>query len=302
MFGVGTIELLVLGLLPVVFVMVMLVVLLAFARRDVKTGREWLAVVAIRIVGGAAGVAAAGATVFRPMAGVDLGLGRGLLLAPAIVGLGVMVGVAVGETVVRPRRTSGPRSASLQPRRVWAYLPRPLTWAVAVMTVLHLATLVLTTVTASADDLGRAGRSVTCPDSGPGFTSTPYPGSFYSYPLLAILALVAVVGLFAARVVVRRPRGFAPSEYGDDALRVRSLTVIVAAAGLAVAATHVAVAVTALNALSNAGGSACGTGWMSPYDILLLLSLPVGVVVTCWCGVRLLLTDRLGVPDRVAAR
>ncbi|WP_248579633.1 hypothetical protein [Nocardioides sp. InS609-2] len=302
MFGVGTIELLVLGLLPVVFVMVMLVVLLAFARRDVKTGREWLAVVAIRIVGGAAGVAAAGATVFRPMAGVDLGLGRGLLLAPAIVGLGVMLGVAVGETVVRPRRAAGLRTASLEPRRVWAYLPRPLSWTVALLGGLLVATLALTTVTASADDMGRAGRSLGCQTGSFSTSHGPYPGSFYSLPLLAILALVAVVGLLAARVVVRRPRGFAPSEYGDGALRMRSLTVIVAAAGLAIAATHAGVALTAGGALNQIGGSECGAGWMAPVGLSLLVSLPIAVVVTCWCGLRLLLTDRLGAPDRVAVR
>ncbi|WP_426247283.1 hypothetical protein [Nocardioides sp. LHG3406-4] len=296
MFGIGLIELLVLGLLPVVFVVVMLTVLLAFARRDVETGREWLAVVAIRILGGAVGLAAAVTSTYT------LDLGRGLLLAPATVGLGVMLGVAVGETVVRPRRTSGPRSASLEPRRVWAFLPRPLAWTVAVQATVLVATLVLTTATATADDLGRAGRSLTCHDVGAGFSATPYPGSFYSYPLLGILALVTVVGVWAARAVVRRPRGFAPSEYGDDSLRTRSLTVIVAAVGLSLAATHVGVAVTALAAVSEAGGSACGTGWTSAFDIALLVSVPFALVVAVWCGVRLLLNDRLGAPERVAVR
>ncbi len=302
MFGVGPIELLVLALLPMGFVVVLLVVLLALRHRDVPTGREWLAVVAIRILGGAAGVAAACVTVFWPIAGVDLGLGRGLLLAPAVVGLGVMLGVAVGETVVRPRRPAGPRTASLEPRRVWAYLPRPLTWSVLVTTVLLAATLALSTITASADDMGRAGRSLSCRTAVHSSSQGPYPGSFYSVPLLAILVLVAVVGLFAARAVVRRPRGFAPSEYGDDALRTRSLTVIVAGAGLAISASYAGVALTAGGALNQLGRSECGAAWMTPVGLPLLLSVPLALLVTCWCAVRLLLTDRLGAPERAATR
>ncbi len=300
MFGVGLVELLVLVLLPLVFITVLVVGLLALRRRNVKTGREWLAVVAIRILGGAAGVAAACVTVFWPIAGIDLG--RGVLLAPAVVGLGVMLGVAVGETVVRPRRPAGLRTASLEPRRAWAYLPRPLTWSVLVMTVLLAATLALSTVTASADDMGRAGRSLACRTAVHGASQGPYPGSFYSVPLLAILALVSVVGLFAARAVVHRPRGFAPSEYGDDALRTRSLTVIVAGAGLAISASYVGVALTAGGALNQIGRSECGAAWMTPVGLALLLSAPLALLVTCWCGVRLLLTDRLGAPDPAAVR
>ena len=285
-----------LALLPMGFVVVLLVVLLALRHRDVPTGREWLAVVAIRILGGVVGLGAAIAAV------TSLSLGRGLMMAPAIVGLGVMVGVAVGETVVRPRRTPGPRSASLEPRRAWAYLPRPLTWTVAALGIFHALTLLLTTATASADDLGRAGRSLTCQTAVNGASHGPYPGSFYSLPLLAVLSLAGIVGLLAARAVVRRPRGFAPSEYGDDALRSRSLTVIVAAAGWALAASHAGVAATAGGSLTQVGTSPCGAAWMEPVGVAVLVSLPVAVLVACWCGVRLLLTDRLGAPETIAAR
>src|SRR5699024_1455147 len=55
-----------------------------------------------------------------------LDLGRGTMLVPAVLGLFVVTGVGLGETVVRPRRPPGPRTASLAPRRVADYLPRAL--------------------------------------------------------------------------------------------------------------------------------------------------------------------------------
>ena len=54
----------------------------------------------------------------------SLDLGRGTMLVPAVLGLFVVAGVGLAETVVRPQRPIGPRTASLAPRRVADYVPR----------------------------------------------------------------------------------------------------------------------------------------------------------------------------------
>ena len=257
-------------------------------RRPVAPTREWSRVVGIRVLGGSVGLVAAVA------AASALDRGRGLMLAPAITGLGIVVGVALGETVVRPRRTPGPRSASLRARRVRTYVPRPLGLALAALLALHLVTLALTTATADGGD------SYSCVVPGVMAGSHgPYPGSDYSVPLLGVLAVVALVAAVAARVVVRRPRGFAADEDADDALRVRSLTVIVAASGLAVAATHVGIAITAASSLA---GVPCAPVWAEPVSTVLAISVPVAFLVACWCAVRLFLNDRLQVTDPTAVR
>jgi hypothetical protein len=121
-------------------------------------------------------------------------LGRGLLLAAPVFGLFVLAGVVVGETSVRSPggRT---RIAALEVRRVRDYLPRGLARAVIAAAAVLLALLIVTTATGAPDDLGRPGRILLLQCSaalqqGAG----PWPGSFYSVPLAAMV----VVGLIAA--------------------------------------------------------------------------------------------------------
>src|SRR5512139_442966 len=127
---------------------------MSVTRGRVDTRREWTLV---RVTWAAAVVVGG---VVACVVNSSLDLGRGTMLVPAVLGVFVVAGVGLGETVVRPRRPTGPRTASLAPRRVAEYLPRALTTAVGGITTLHLATLALTTATASADDMGRAGRQV----------------------------------------------------------------------------------------------------------------------------------------------
>ncbi|MDX6283373.1 MAG: hypothetical protein QOH03_4444, partial [Kribbellaceae bacterium] len=94
-----------------------------------------------------------------------VGLERGVLLAAPVFSLCVVVGVVLGE--LRTPRPAGPvRRAALETRSVWDYLPRRLAGSVAVAGVVELALLLWTTSVASADDMGRAGRSLsrTCGD------------------------------------------------------------------------------------------------------------------------------------------
>jgi hypothetical protein len=126
----------------------------SLASEPVDTHREWKWV---RVTWAAALIVGAVAawSVHR-----SLDLGWGAMLVPAVLGLFVVAGVGLAEAVVRPQRPTGPRTASLASRRVVDYVPRTLAAAVLGIAALQLATLALTTTTASADDAdGLAGRS-----------------------------------------------------------------------------------------------------------------------------------------------
>lgn len=216
--------------------------------------------------------------------GRSLDLGRGTMLVPAVLGLFVVTGVGLGETVVRPRRPAGPRTASLAPRRVADYLPRTLALAVGAVTAAHVATLLLTTATASTDDMGRAGRRVVAECGAAGAAAGPYPGSFYSVPLAALLLLIALAAVAALVAVARRPRGFAPDDVGDDVLRLRSATRVLSAAGAAVAASHAGVAFFAGTALLRLG---CQHAWMDPVGWVFVASVPAALVLLGWFVARI---------------
>jgi hypothetical protein len=108
--------------------------------------------------------------------------------------------------------------------------------------------LVITTLTGSADDMGRAGRSLSR-QSDPMMSSgaSPWPGLFYSVPLGIAVAIGLLGAVFALRVVVLRPRGGSAPDLvaADDVLRRRSAEAVVAATGVMVAGSLFAVAVLA---------------------------------------------------------
>ena len=250
----------------------------------VRPGQEWRRVRLTRVGGILAGVVAAVLT-WR----LD-SFGRGPMLAPAVFGLLVVLGVGLGETVVRPRQSTGVRSASMTPRRVGAYLPRTSTALAATMLTMTTVLLTFTTVTAGRDDYSRAMRALTCDNARVGSSRTPYPGSYYSVPLALLLVVVLVVAALAARQAIVRPRGLATDDSGDDALRRRSLEVIVSAVGIAVSAPYVGLALTAGGALQGLGDSrpSCAPPWMQPVGTVVSLSALVAVVVVMVCLARLL--------------
>lgn len=185
------------------------------------------------------------------------GLGRGLMLAVPLLGLCVLAGVIVGE--VRVLAPSGPtRHAALEVRRVWTYLPRPLAVGVLAAAALLVILLEVTTATASADDLGRAGRSLfhqcTAVSSQ---TVGPWPGLYYSYPLLGVVLAGAVLAGVALRLVVRRPRPGADNAY-DDLLRAQAAGSVTAACGVLVGLPLAGVCLVCASALSSTG---CHPGW-----------------------------------------
>jgi hypothetical protein len=224
--------------------------------------------------------------------------GRGPMLAPAVFGLCLVLGVGLGEAVVRPTRASGVRSASLAPRRLSAYVPRTPAVLAGTMVLLTTVLLSFTTLTAGRDDYTHTMRALRCDTALVGSSTTPYPGSYYSLPLG--LLLVAVLGLaaVASRQVIVRPRGLATDDVGDDALRRRSLDVIVSAVGIAASAPYTGLALTAGGALQDLGDSrpSCAPLWMQPVGVAISLSALVAVVVAMVCLASLL----AGNPQRLA--
>ena len=258
----------------------------SLARGRVDTRREWMWVRVTWFAALVVGVVAAG------LVASSLDLGRGTMLVPAVLGLFVVAGVGLSETVVRPQRPAGPRTASLAPRRVAHYVSRPLATAVAGMTALYLATLALTTATASADDMGRAGRQIAFQCGNFGSGAGPYPGSFYTVPLILCLLMIGLVAAAALRAVVRRPRGFAPDDVEDDVLRHRSTTRVLAAAGAAVAASHMGIAFFAGTAMLRMD---CQSAWMPPVGWVLMASILAALVLLGW------FLGRIGAPGTLRA-
>lgn len=233
--------------------------------------RESGRVLAARLAGLTLGVAAAVA------AGHAWSLGRGAMLGPVLLGTGLLLGIAAGETLARPARVAGPRTADLTPRKVRSYAPRGQGAAVVAVLVLMVAVLVVTTATASADDLGRPGRSLTR-TCGMGVSSSrsPYPGSFYSGPLALGLVVALGLGAVAARQAVLRPRGLGAEE---DALRAQSVRAVVAGAGVVVCATFIGVAVVT----ASVWDQICSAGVLGLLAGPLRLAAGLALGVLAWC-------------------
>ena len=301
MFGIGVVELL---LLMVVLGggLALLIVALVRPRRTAganqRAVRESRIVMTARVGGFAAGLVAAvtfmnSETIF----GVDLRLGLGQMLAPVVFGLFSLLGITLGELFARPASTNGPRSATLTPRRVRDYLPTTFVMAITVTLVAAVAVLIFTTATASADDMGRAGRQLSraCStelSSGRG----PYPGSYYSIPLLIGFLLSVALASLAARQIVRRPRG-AMLEASQDALRRRSLAAVTAGLGLAVAVPLSGVCVVASLALLFFN---CPADWFHTVGWLILIVGAGSVVMSGWSLAVLFTTGSTVVePERV---
>lgn len=272
----------------VVLLVLVLVGLTARAARRGRTGDvsvEWRMVRLTRVGGLVAGAISWWIVLERGS------YGTGAMLAPGAFGLCVLVAVALGETVVRPPRSSGLRSASLATRRVRDYLPPIASRVVGALALFMASTLLLTTLTASRDEYTGSMRALECSAADFGHTRTPYAGSYYSAPLALVLLTVLIVAGLAARQVVRRPRGMSTTDEGDDVLRCRSLDVVVAAAGIAVSAPLLGIALTTSSALRGLASAepSCAPPWAGVVGLAELLVAPIALVVIGWCLLTLLL-------------
>jgi hypothetical protein len=216
-------------------------------------------------------------------------LGRGVLLAAPVFGLGVFAGALAGE--LTRRRPAGPvRRAALRVRRSTDYLPRALSTVVALSIVALAALATATTLTGAPDDRGRPGRALACAVS----TYGPWPGSYYTAPALSAVLAGLILAGFTLRRVVRRPQA-AELAATDDAARRRSAEVITAATGILTLVPLTGIALSAGLVLGVAGGTCEARWWDGAGPPLSALGL-LAFAAAAWCGACLLL------PAKVARR
>jgi hypothetical protein len=214
-------------------------------------------------------------------------LGRGLLLTGPVFGLCVLAGVVVGEISVRPAGGQT-RTAVVEVRRVRDYVPRGLAEAVLGAAAVLLALVTVTTATAGLDDLGRPGR-VLMLRCGPGLWQShgPWPGSFYSVPLAAMVAVGLIGAGGALRLVIRRARtGAAPDAVAaDDALRRRAARTITGACGILVALPLAGACLVSAGALLS---FSCHPAWWTYAGWGLLALLIPAMALMIWGAAALL--------------
>lgn len=219
---------------------------------------------------------------------VPLGtLGRGLLLASVVFGLCVLGGVLVGELRVRPARDAV-RAATLERRSVRSYLPAGLGAVVGVATATLLALMAVTTAAGSPDDQNRAGRALRySPDPTRGVSAGPWPGTYYTVPVMIALLVAVLVTIVVLREVTLRPRSGDPA--GDDALRRRSAEAVTAAWGVAIGIPLAGFAITAAFCVSNL--AVAPLSWRLGAGLLLAVALGA-VIFVLWCLATLVVPRR----------
>ncbi len=207
----------------------------------------------------------AGVVVFLVVAGLGQ-YGLWVFLAPAAAGATVIAAVLIGQRLTYTRaRTAG--IAGLERREVGDYLPRRLAMTAAGVLLVLAVVGAWATAVATPDDSGlaRAFTQSCTTQSWDGqsqsehtevHVATPFPGAYYTVGM--VVGIVAALALAWVGVVAttRRPRNGADAELVrvDDALRRQTVEEIVAALGLAAAATLAGLAYAAALAV---GAEAC---------------------------------------------
>jgi len=220
-------------------------------------------------------------------------LGRGLLVAAPVAAFGLLLGVLAAELAVRP--PAGPRrTASLVTRRAADYLPRRLTGTVVATGVTLLVLGAVTTALGSTDDMGRAGRTLryVCPPFEQGHG--PWPGAYYTAPLLVVVVVGVLLALLVLRTTVARPpvpaavtQGAAPAVQAaqatglDTAQRIRSAQAVVAAVGVLLSVPLAGMSLFAGVAVGGMGG--CAPAWWTGVGLALGLLALAATGVLLWC-------------------
>lgn len=280
--------LLALGLL---IIGVVILVAVAATRGDrTPAGAEERAVRGVRAIALVAGVAAGAWVMFEPNP-LDRGLGSSTVVAPLVLGIVVLLGVVCGELLVRPRYATDTRSATMRPRHLRDHLPARVMRLVVAMTVAAVLLCTYTLITASTDDMGRAGRALIgwC-SADLVATRGPYPGSFYVLPYLAGLAVAAAVAAGAGLLISRRSLGAGPE--AADRYRRTGLAAVVGAYGLTLAAPLAGIAFYAGTALLS--HDCPQTGWRA-------VGVAALVLTVCAVGTALVSLVALVAPSTVAA-
>lgn len=289
-----SVELLLLPMLAVVGLLILVLVVVPRRRKLVAVNElQFPGLARLRATNSAARVAAVGVgliVVVTLVIFMDLGLG--VFQSPfAFSGIQILAILMAGLVSRDAARTPG--VSGLEIRRVRPYLPVGLTRLVGSVFVVLVAALVWTTAVGSPDTLGNAGRNFTylypCRYEKCGTSFGPWPGSFYSIPVMILLAVVLVVAVTAVVVTVRRPRNASDPEIVrvDEVVRARAVESIIASLGLASAVTLFAVSFLVANGLGNPLNDVPASlripGWFA-------VTLAFGsLAVAIWCTVVLLL-------------
>jgi len=219
--------------------------------------------------------------------------GLGQELAVPVFGACLLGGVFLGElTLPRPPRT-GVRTARLTPREVRDFLPRVTTATLVVLGGALVGLLAVTTASgAGAGDGSRWERMITfnCPPppyGGGTVTSTtgPWPGSFYSVPILLTVLAAVMLAAVALRAIVRRPHADVDDTSADD-YRRRSASTVVATLGLVVSVPLAGTALVTAGALQ---GNECAPGIARAISPPLTVLALVAAVAIAYFVARLLL-------------
>lgn len=222
-------------------------------------------------------------------------LGLGVALAAPTFALCLLAGVIVGE-VAGKGPIGAMRTAVIKVRAARFFLPRAMTWWVVALTVGLTVFITATSLFAGADDVGRAGRSLTviC-NADHSETAGPWPGAYYSLPIGAAVLVGLGAAALAARAVARRrrPQPDEAARAADDRVRRASARAITAACGVLTAAPLAGSALFA-------GGALLRTGCASPLlQVAGWASITLAALAafgTCYFVAAVIL------PDRPAAR
>jgi hypothetical protein len=208
------------------------------------------------------------------------GLGMGVALALPALAVCVLTGVLVGE-LATGNPSGETRRATLEVRSAWSYLPYVRVRWLAGLTGLLLVVLTMTSVAGGPDDMGRPGRAFTTACGSDVVTSVgPWPGTFYSLPVGAVVLVGAILAAVVLRTVLRRPRPAVDDNTlaSDDALRRGAARAITGACGLLVAAPLAGTAFFAGAALLRACASYPS---LTLFGVLSMIVAGVAVVAAC---------------------
>lgn len=223
-----------------------------------------------------------------------LGLGALAGTAPLLGALVLVIAVMVGERSLVPP-LGATRRAGLEPHGAREVLPRAVTAGALLSVLVVVGLMIMTSLLAAPDDLGRAGRSV-----GAGGTAAdgtrldaaagPYPGSWSTVPAAIALVILVLVAVLALRRIVSRRTGDVPR---DLLARRRSAAAVLGAVMLGVGLLGIAFAALALAATSSVLAALAADGVVAPGAIR--ASVPAGVVAllvsavaSVWGGVLVL--------------
>jgi hypothetical protein len=184
-------------------------------------------------------------------------LGHGAVFAVPLVALLLMLGAIAGIHAQLTQRI-GATSAILRPR-VGRDLPHRLVAVVVFGLITSTVLLPIFSATGSADDTGRAGRSLHFQCGYVSGTSGSWPGSFYVVPLAIALIVSALTAVFGLRRVVFQPRVSTdlPDPHRDDHLRLRAASSMLSLLGVIV---FFPLAFMSLVAATTLSGTPCKSG------------------------------------------